>query len=1121
MTTFNWLHLTDFHRGMKEHAWAWQNVKEIFFEDLKKLHDKCGGWDLVLFTGDLTQQGKEDEFQQASEIFDQLWDHFHKLGSDPVLLAVPGNHDLVRPNPRDPSARFLRIWDKDTQEEFWEDIDSPYRHVVRQAFKNYVEWQQVQPQIPNNLTPGMLPGDFSFTFEKQGFRLGILGINTAFLQLTDDDYNGKLAIHTRQFNGPCARNGPGWVKQHHACILMTHHPPSWLNSGSQQHLKGEITCRGHFAVQLCGHLHEARSLITSEGGTEPRRMFQSRSLFGLEHFGDHEKRSHGYTVGTVRINGDKGELLFWPRESRLQGAERNIVQDTTIGLEDDRQHTKPVKFDLLISPGSESETGSGTVQPVRPATEARIPQSYRNWISARCGSMDIDRLRERGRVIQVKLPELFIPLYANPPVREREIGTLESDESGREKTFDIEELIADSEYLLVEGQAGSGKTTLVKHYCYTNCYTMLTDKKQESSDELLPVLIFMKFLKNFDIRGMIPSEETAGKILEYYFKETKNGLDLNTVKQFCNLGKALFLFDGLDETDRALRDFVAGSFADFRDRNQGCAVVFSGRPHGIEGAVVDFFGDRHVRILPLNTDQVDDFIRKWFCFVLADEEAACREKTADDMITEMRAHPAVDKLKETPLMLTAICMLYFDGKELPGQRAELYKKFVEYLLYRRFDDPEKVHRFLKNLALDMHMKRIAGTDRGPAVDVLGTVYAGHENETGQDYSDRLEKEFDRIEPDCGLLEFENQYSFRHLTFQEFLTAEALVDRERRNYFDAIRKHWEDSWYREVAELYIGYLSIQNMGMANEIVRQVLEENDGDTFIKWRLGARCLESIHKDRREPEVVSLATEKLLLVTDSDAKPKDRAEAGETLGRLGDPRDLKEFTEIKGGKYSLSQGEFEISPFKIGKYPVTNGWFAEFIDAGGYENYEYWSEQGWEWLKEEGYQVPRHWYDRERNCPNSPVVGVSWYEADAFARWITLTGDGEFTCSLPDENQWEAAAAGFEKREYPWGEWKEGYCNSEESGIGKICPAGIFKKGDTPCGVSDMAGNVWEWTCSKYGQGSDRVLRGGSWGDDAGFCRTANRYGYVPGVGIRVIGFRLVLLPGQQVGKAGKEGR
>ena len=73
--------------------------------------------------------------------------------------------------------------------------------------------------------------------------------------------------------------------------------------------------------------------------------------------------------------------------------------------------------------------------------------------------------------------------------------------------------------------------------------------------------------------------------------------------------------------------------------------------------------------------------------------------------------------------------------------------------------------------------------------------------------------------------------------------------------------------------------------------------------------------------------------------------------------------------------------------------------------------------------------WHERSWTCPNAPVVGVCWYEADAFCRWLTMTCDDGFTYRLPDEKEWEAAAAGFEKREYPWGKWAEDRCNTRES--------------------------------------------------------------------------------------------
>ncbi len=349
--SFNWLHLTDLHRGMKEQRWLWPGMKEIFFADLQRLHDKCGPWDLVLFTGDLTQRGSAEEFQKLDELMKEIWDCFDKLGSSPKLLAVPGNHDLVRPNEKDPAVRLLQQWLDlpDIQEEFWEDADSPYRQVVTKAFENYMTWWDKQTFKPKDLKTGILPGDFSATIEKEGAKLGIVGLNTSFLQLIGGNYEGKLALHPRQFHQVCNGDGSAWTKQHNACLLLTHHPPGWLNPDSQRHLKAEITSHRRFVVHLCGHLHEASSVEIVEDGADARRIWQGRSLFGLEYYSRENtevERLHGYTAGKVEMSDSKGNLLFWPRETRLQGGQRNIVPDYSQVLTDN-QHTKPKEFELL------------------------------------------------------------------------------------------------------------------------------------------------------------------------------------------------------------------------------------------------------------------------------------------------------------------------------------------------------------------------------------------------------------------------------------------------------------------------------------------------------------------------------------------------------------------------------------------------------------------------------------------------------------------------------------------------------------------------------------------------------------------------------------------------------
>jgi len=328
------------------------------------------------------------------------------------------------------------------------------------------------------------------------------------------------------------------------------------------------------------------------------------------------------------------------------------------------------------------------------------------------------------------------------------------------------------DYLLIEGHPGSGKTTVFKHLSYT----VAQKNTVKGLHDYLPVLIFIKDLKGFfDRKEEIKhTSSTAEALLTYYFQFTENSLDIETVRSYCKAKKALFLLDGLDEIELKYRNIVVDSFADFRIKNAGNKLVFSGRPHGLEGTAIDRFGKKHVRILPLNMQQIEKFVTNWFQYVYP-EGSKIGDKTTQGMISEIKAHPDIDKLTDNPLMLTAVCILYHDGKELPGQRAELYKKFIISLLYKRFSDYEKIYDFLKTLASNMQAKSIRGTDRTFAVEILGRIYIKQDGEKEGEYKNKIEKLFDDIESNCGLLKYENgEYLFWHLTFQEFLTAVYLI-----------------------------------------------------------------------------------------------------------------------------------------------------------------------------------------------------------------------------------------------------------------------------------------------------------------------------------------------------------
>ncbi len=220
----------------------------------------------------------------------------------------------------------------------------------------------------------------------------------------------------------------------------------------------------------------------------------------------------------------------------------------------------------------------------------------------------------------------------------------------------------------------------------------------------------------------------------------------------------------------------------------------------------------------------------------------------------------------------------------------------------------------------------------------------------------------------------------------------------------------------------------------------------------------------------------------------------------------------------------------YRISKYPITNAQYAAFVEAGGYGQREWWTDAGWDARlrgltldytqgigvpTEYPWTEPRFWHDELFNSPEQPVVGVSWYEALAFCRWLSAaTGEA---ITLPTETQWQYAAQGDDGRLYPWGsEWDCARCNNSVKPCqsDRTTPVRQYEGvGDSPFGAVDMAGNVWEWCLSDFNDASNaldgdrpRVIRGGGWFFfTRADCRNNFRYGDVPFAWYNFRGFRI----------------
>lgn len=264
-----------------------------------------------------------------------------------------------------------------------------------------------------------------------------------------------------------------------------------------------------------------------------------------------------------------------------------------------------------------------------------------------------------------------------------------------------------------------------------------------------------------------------------------------------------------------------------------------------------------------------------------------------------------------------------------------------------------------------------------------------------------------------------------------------------------------------------------------------------------------------------------------------EERLAAGLLLGICGDPRIDPEnppMMDVPAGDYLIGlpvedlddvvaefadygvrpewiaketpQHRTRLKAFRIGRYPVTNGEYCEFLLATGHP------------------RIPPSWLGGSRGPGggNVPVFGISPEDADAYAGWLADKTGRRFR--LPREAEWEVAASGGDGRAYPWGDaFLPGRANTVEAGLLTPTPIGLFPDGRSPFGCLDMAGNVEEYVADQYapypgaapvqddldqaGKGY-RVARGGSFTRYRDLARCQRRHGYYAKA-IYVIGFRL----------------
>ena len=234
----------------------------------------------------------------------------------------------------------------------------------------------------------------------------------------------------------------------------------------------------------------------------------------------------------------------------------------------------------------------------------------------------------------------------------------------------------------------------------------------------------------------------------------------------------------------------------------------------------------------------------------------------------------------------------------------------------------------------------------------------------------------------------------------------------------------------------------------------------------------------------------------------------------------------DIPGGTFTMGDPEGEanekpvevrVAPFRLMRHEVDNRQFAAFIAQSGHRTdaerrgFGYVWDPRWRRVAGAQWRHPAGPDDAIATRDDHPVTQVSARDAAAFCAFHGLR--------LPTEQEWEFAARGTDGRRYPWGDEppeEDGRrlanfgtvpCCAPDAADGyeRTAPVGSYPSGASPFGLLDMAGNVWEWTASRFpGRPAEVVLRGGGWGNNPYCLRVSYRHGNPPDIGLDMVGFR-----------------
>jgi formylglycine-generating enzyme required for sulfatase activity/energy-coupling factor transporter ATP-binding protein EcfA2 len=845
------------------------------------------------------------------------------------------------------------------------------------------------------------------------------------------------------------------------------------------------------------------------------------------------------------------------------------------------------KVVVNVESGATFVIGNDAPEPMSDVDRHSALGRYLQHLIAHNRYLQLQGIRSGGRLVHIELEQIYVTLRAT---RQRTVqaeerwlaheATLAPGEKRLKQhlretgsstitetvTVTVNEALAAHRRLVVLGDPGSGKTTLLRYLALVYGRDLaqgggwVQEKLGIAETGFLPILLPLRQIGSF--LESRPDEGVEGhkRLLEFlqrYLQNERIDVPLDFFDDYLRHGRALLLFDGMDEVaGNALRRRVARLVEAFTRAYPDCRYVVTSRIVGYSG--VARLGEGYVTstVRDFTLADVTKFLNHWHRLVAVGQMGAgqaaehyAQEQTRQ-LLEAVQSNERIRELAINPLLLTVIALVHRDRVRLPDRRAELYAEAVDVLMGkwdeargvveqavladRPFDAGDR-RLMLQSVALHMQERTIKEIETADLHDLLETLFLEITNDK-REATAAAGRFLAVIAERTGLLAARGAgvYAFSHLTFQEYLAALAVAAREDYVAYSLARS--ADTWWREVILLEAGYLSTQSKERVTRLIQTIADhKTEPEPYHNLVLAAECLRDAGESRVQGNLATTISQRLRQGLEAPPPFLDRwfrsrmTPAGwierrsavvAALVHIGtgywtQPYGEPEWIRIPAGKFTMGSetGKDNQKPchpvyldeYWIARVPMTNAQYFLFVQATGHA-------------------VPDHWQDGRppKHLESHPVTKVSWHDAVAYCRWLSqVTGK---SITLPSEAEWEKAARGDkDAREFPWGETFDRFrCNTYELGVGTTTPVGIFPDGASPYGVLDMSGNVWEWTRSwseNYpyrpddgresmdSGGNWRVLRGGSWDLNSNSARAAYRDDGPPDYRPYYIGFRVVV--------------